>query len=115
MSEMHLKEPGFTHNACGLLTKNKEIIRFKETRDSRHIYQNELSKACLQHDMGSAYFKNLNRRITADKVLHDKAFNIFKFTKYYGINVDLVQWFINFLIEKLLVEQFKMKLYLEKN
>ena len=40
MSEMHLKEPGFTHNACGLLTKNKERIRFKETRDSRHIKMN---------------------------------------------------------------------------
>ena len=65
--------------------------------------------------MSSAYFKNLNRRITTDKVLHDKAFNIVKFTKYYGINVDLVQWFINFLIKKLLVEQFKMKLYLENN
>ena len=40
MSEMHLKEPEFTHNACGLLTKNKERIRFKETRDSRHIKMN---------------------------------------------------------------------------
>ena len=65
--------------------------------------------------MSSAYFKNLNRRITTDKVLHDKAFNFVKFTKYYGINVDLVQWFINFLIKKILVEQFKRKLYLENN
>ena len=31
------------------------------------------------------------------------------------INVDLLQWFINLLIKKLLVEQLKMKLYLIKN
>ena len=24
MPEMHLKQPGFTYNACGLFTKNKE-------------------------------------------------------------------------------------------
>ena len=32
-----------------------------------------------------------------------------------GINVDMFQWSINFLIEKHLVEQLKMKLYLIKN
>ena len=26
MPEMHLKQPGFTYNACGLFTKNKERI-----------------------------------------------------------------------------------------
>ena len=34
MPEMNLKQPGFTVSACGLFTKNKEIIKkFKETRD----------------------------------------------------------------------------------
>ena len=47
--EMHLKQPGF---ACGLFTKNKERIkRFKETGNSRYIHQNELDKACFQHEM----------------------------------------------------------------
>ena len=32
MSEMHLKQPGFTYSACGPFTKNKEWIQtFKET------------------------------------------------------------------------------------
>ena len=31
------------------------------------------------------------------------------------ISVDLVQWFINFLMKNVLVEQLKMKLYLIKN
>ena len=34
------------------LQKDKERIqKFKETEDSRYIYQNELDKACFQHDM----------------------------------------------------------------
>ena len=42
MPEMHLKQPGFTHSACGPFTKNKQrITEFKETGDERCIYQNE--------------------------------------------------------------------------
>ena len=51
MPEMHLRKPGFTYSACGLVTENKERIqKFKETGDLRYIYQNELDKACFQHD-----------------------------------------------------------------
>ena len=40
------------YSACGPFTKNKERIqKFKETEESRYIYQNELDKACFQHDM----------------------------------------------------------------
>ena len=64
---MHLRQPGFTYRACGPYTINEEKIKkIKETRDSRHIYQNELE------------------RIVADEVLHDKAFNIAKNPKYDG-------------------------------
>ena len=46
MSEMHLKQPGFTYSVCGPFTKNKENIKkFKETGDSRYIYQDELDTA----------------------------------------------------------------------
>ena len=85
MPEMHLRQPGFTYSACGPFTKNKERIeKFKETGDSRHIYQNELGKACFQHDMAHGDFKDLNRRTFADKLLRDKAFNIAKDAKYDG-------------------------------
>ena len=44
------------------------------TGDTNHIYRNELSKACFQHNM--AYnFKDLKRRTFANKVLRDKAYN----------------------------------------
>ena len=85
MPEMHLRQPGFTCSACGPFTKNKERIKkFKETGDSRYIYQNKLDKACFQHDMAYGDFKDLNRRTFADKVLRDKAFNIVKDPKYDG-------------------------------
>ena len=35
MSEIHLKQPGFTYSACGSFTKNRERIqKFKETGDT---------------------------------------------------------------------------------
>ena len=41
LPEMHLRQLGFTYSACGPFTKNKERIKkFKETEDSRYIYQN---------------------------------------------------------------------------
>ena len=40
---------------------------------------------------------------------------LLKIENIMDINVDFLQWFINFLIEKLQVEQLKMKLFLIKN
>ena len=52
MSEIHLKQPGFTYNACEPFTKKKERIQnFKEIGDSKYIYKNELHKVCFQQDM----------------------------------------------------------------
>ena len=46
MTEMHLKQPGFTYGACGPFTKTKERIqKFNETGDTNCIYKNELDKA----------------------------------------------------------------------
>ena len=37
--EMHLKQPGFTYNACGPFTKNTERDQIlKETGDTSYIY-----------------------------------------------------------------------------
>ena len=79
------KTPGFTYNACGPFTKNKERIKkCRETGDSRYIYQNELNKDAIQHDVAYGDFKDLPRRTTFEKVLHDKALNIAKYPKYDG-------------------------------
>ena len=69
ISEIDIRQTGFRYSACGPFTKNKERInKFKETGDSRYIYQNELDKACFQHDMTYGDFKDLNGRTAADKV-----------------------------------------------
>ena len=49
---MYFRQPGFIYSACGRFTKYKERTqKFKGTEESRYIYQNELDKACFQHDM----------------------------------------------------------------
>ena len=72
------------------LTKNKKRIqKFKETGDSQYIFQNELNKACFQHEMAYGGFKDLTRRKASDKILHDNAFNIAKNKKYDGYQREL--------------------------
>ena len=56
---MHLRQPVFTHSACGPFTKNKERIqKFKETGDSQYISQNEFDKACFHYDMAYGSLKH---------------------------------------------------------
>ena len=101
MSEMHLRQPGFTYSASGSFKKNKKIIeRFKETGDSRYIYQIKLDKACFQHDLAYGDFKDLTWRTTSDKIMHDKTFNIAKNLNMMDIKGVLLQSLINFLIKK---------------
>ena len=51
MAEMHFKQHVLAYSGCGTFTKNKERLqKFNETGDSRYISQNQLVKACFQHD-----------------------------------------------------------------
>ena len=55
--EMHLKQPGLSHSACGRFTKKKERIeKFMQNGNTDFIYRNELHKAYFQHNM--AYVKS---------------------------------------------------------
>ena len=56
MPKLHLKQPGFTYSAC-------------ETGNLKHLYRNELDKACFAHD--AVYFdsKDLTERTISDKIL----------------------------------------------
>ena len=85
MSEMHLKQPGFTNRACGPFTKNKERIKkFVETGNTNFIIKNELDKAWFQHDMAYGKSKDLVKKTQSDKVLRVKAFKIVSDPKYDG-------------------------------
>ena len=99
MAEMHLKPSGFIYSACGTFTENKwRIQKFKETGDTRHIYKNELDKACFQYDMAYVDFKDLAKRTASDKVLRAKAFKTprvhIKAPKYNGYQRGLASCFV---------------------
>ena len=101
MPEMHLIITIFNYSVYGPFTKNKERIqKFKETRDTSYIYENELDKACFQHDMVYGDFKDLKRRTASDKILRDKAFNIAKNPKYDGYQRGLASMVYKFFDKK---------------
>ena len=52
--------------------------KFKETGYLQQIYQNEIDKVCLKHDMTYRDFKDFTRATAYNKILCDKAFNIAK-------------------------------------
>ena len=83
MPEMHLKQPGFTYDACGPFTKNKERIeKFMQTRNTDYIYKNDHDKPCFQHDVAYGKYIDLIKITQSDKVLRDKAFEIASNPKY---------------------------------
>ena len=48
MLELHLKQPEFPYSPCGPFTKHgKRIQNFKEIRNLKHLYINELDKPCF--------------------------------------------------------------------
>ena len=101
MPGMYLKQPGFTYSTRGPFTKNKERIKkLKKTGDTSYIYKNELDKACFQHDMAYADFKDLARRAASDKVLREKVFNIAKNPKYDGYQRGLASIVYKFFDKK---------------
>ena len=101
MPEMHLKQPGFTYNACGPFTKNKERIeKFMQTGNTDFIYKNELDKACFQHDMAYGKSKDLVKRTQSDKVLKDKAFKVASNLKYDGYQRGLPSMVYKFFDKK---------------
>ena len=47
ITDVYLRQIGFTYNVCEPLTKNKtRIQKFKETGDSSYIYRNDLNNPC---------------------------------------------------------------------
>ena len=85
MPKMHLKQAGFTYNACGPFTKIKERIeKFMQAGNTNYIYKNDLDKACFQHDRTYGRYKDLAKRTESDEVLRDKAFEIASNSKYDG-------------------------------
>ena len=60
----------------------KRTQKFKETGDSRYIYQDELDKACFESDTADGDFIDLTGRTASDEILRDTEFTIPKNPKY---------------------------------
>ena len=84
MSELYLKQPAFTHSACGSFTKHRERIqKFREAGNLKHLCRNELGKACFAHDALYSYSNDLAKRTILDRVLKDRAYEIVRNHKYH--------------------------------
>ena len=106
MPKMHLRQLRFTYSACGPFIKNKEKSEKKnknknETVDSRYIYQNKLDKACFQQDRHMEILEiYLEEQWLLIKYYVMKHLILLKIKNIMNINVDLLQWFIKFLIKR---------------
>ena len=49
----------FTYSACGLFKKQRTTRKFKETEDSRYIYQNENDNTYFKHHMSNGAYEDL--------------------------------------------------------
>ena len=82
---MHLKQPGFTYSACRPFTKHRERIqKFRKAGNSKHLYRNELDKACFAHDAAYSDSKDLEKRTISDRILKDRAYQIARNCGYDG-------------------------------
>ena len=99
LPELHLRQPGFTYNACGPFTKHRERIqKFRETGDLRHIYKDELDETCFAHDAADS--KCLAKRTISDKILTDRAYEIAINPQYSGYQRELASMMYVFFDKK---------------
>ena len=72
--KLNFKQSGFTYSACRPFTKHRERIRkFRETDNLKHLYRNELDKACFAHDAAYSDSKDLAKTTISGKILKDRA------------------------------------------
>ena len=85
MTELNLKQPGFTYSACEPFTKHRERIQtFREIGNLKHFYRNELDRACFAHDAAYSDSKDLSKRTISDKILKHISYEIARNRNYDG-------------------------------
>ena len=101
-AEFHLP-----YSACGSFTKHRKIILiFRQTGNLKHLYRNELDKACFAHD--AAYFdsKALTKRTISDKIFKrfkniiTELMKLLEFVYLMDIKEHKQVWSITFLLRK---------------
>ena len=67
-----------------LLNIPKEFENSRETGNLKHLYTNDLEKACFAHDAAYSDSEDLAKRTISDKIVKEKASEIARNRKYYG-------------------------------
>ena len=68
--ELHLRQPWFIYSACGQFIKHRDRIqKYRETGNLKHLYRNELDKACFAHDAAYSDSPDLVKRTISEKIL----------------------------------------------
>ena len=80
---MHLKQPELTYSARAAITKHREKNqRFRETGNLKHLYRNELDKACFADDATYSDSRDIAKRTISDKILKHRSYEIARNRKY---------------------------------
>ena len=80
------------------LWKNSDK-KFKEIGNLKHLYRNELDKACSTHDAAYSDSKGLAKRTISDKILKNRDYIIVKNLKFDGYQRVLASTVYKFLIK----------------
>ena len=83
-----------------LVEHRERIQKFRETGHLKHLYRNELDKACFAHDAAYSDSKDLAKRTTSEKILKDRACEIAKNRKYDGYQRTLASMVYKFFDKK---------------
>ena len=83
-----------------LVEHRERIQKFRETGHLKHLYRNELDKACFAHDAAYSDSKDLAKRTTSEKILKDRDCEIAKNPKYDGYQRTLASMVYKFFDKK---------------
>ena len=78
----------------------EKVKKFYETGDLKHIYKNELDKACFAHDDVYANSKFSAKRTISDKILDYRAYEIALKPKYDGFERTLIRMVYKLFVKK---------------
>ena len=74
MPKLHLKQPFTEHH--------ERIQKFREIGNLKHLYRNELDRACSDHDAAYSDSKDLARGTFSDTILKDRPYEIARNFEY---------------------------------
>ena len=88
--ELNVRPPGFTYSASGLFTKHRvRIQKCKDKSDLKHVYKNQLDKACFAYYAEYSTSKDLAKRTISNMIWKDKAYEIATYPKYDGYQREI--------------------------